>query len=97
MELPEACSTMGALGVLSSAFSLNASTHQGACKCWQCIQNDIVVNFNDVIKIGHWARNIESGATCHHSNIRIDIITSKKINLQCSLFCGYKDLMLEGF
>ena len=29
---PEACSTMGALGVLSSAFSLNASTHQSACK-----------------------------------------------------------------
>ena len=28
----EACSTMRALGVLSSAFSLNASAHQGACK-----------------------------------------------------------------
>ena len=29
---PEACSTMGALGVLSSAFFLNASARQGACK-----------------------------------------------------------------
>ena len=28
----EACSTMRALGVLSSAFSLNASARQGACK-----------------------------------------------------------------
>ena len=30
---PEACSTMRALGVLSGAFSLNASARQGACKC----------------------------------------------------------------
>ena len=29
---PEACSTMRALGVLSSAFSLNASARQGVCK-----------------------------------------------------------------
>ena len=28
----EACSTMRALGVLSSAFSLNANARQGACK-----------------------------------------------------------------
>ena len=26
----------------------------------QCIQNDVVVNFNDVIRIGHCASNIES-------------------------------------
>ena len=26
----------------------------------QCIQNDVVVNFNDVIKIRHCALNIES-------------------------------------
>ena len=32
MYLPETCSTMRALGVLSSAFSLNASARQGACK-----------------------------------------------------------------
>ena len=83
--------------MLSSAFSLNTSACQGACKCSRCIQNDIVVNFNDVIKTRHWARNIESGATRHHSNIGIDIIASKKINLQCSLFCGYKDLRLERF
>ena len=31
-SLPEACSKMRALGVLSSAFSLNAITRQGACK-----------------------------------------------------------------
>ena len=30
--IPEACSTMQALRVLSSAFSLNASARQGACK-----------------------------------------------------------------
>ena len=29
---PEACSTMRAPGVLSSAFSLNVSARQGACK-----------------------------------------------------------------
>ena len=29
---PEACSTMRAPGVLSNAFSLNASARQGACK-----------------------------------------------------------------
>ena len=26
----------------------------------QCIENDVVVNFNDVIRIRHWALNIES-------------------------------------
>ena len=31
-ERPEACSTMRAPGVLSSAFSLNGSARQGACK-----------------------------------------------------------------
>ena len=32
-RIPETCSTMRALGVLSSAFSLKASACQGACKC----------------------------------------------------------------
>ena len=30
--IPEACSTMRALGVLSSTFSLNAGARQGSCK-----------------------------------------------------------------
>ena len=29
-------------------------------KILQCIQNDVVVKFNDVIRIPHWALNIES-------------------------------------
>ena len=29
-------------------------------KILQCIQNDVVVNFNDVIRIRHCALNIES-------------------------------------
>ena len=29
-------------------------------KILQCIQNDVVVNFNDVIRIPHWALNIVS-------------------------------------
>ena len=29
-------------------------------KIRQCIQNDVVVNFNDVIRIRHYALNIES-------------------------------------
>ena len=33
----ESCSTMRALGVLSSAFSLNAGPRQGACQVDRCI------------------------------------------------------------
>ena len=29
-------------------------------KILQCIQNDVVVNFNDIIRIAHCALNIES-------------------------------------
>ena len=38
-------------------------------KILQHAQNDVVVNFNDVIRIAHCALNIELTQPCRHSNI----------------------------
>ena len=44
----------------------------------QCIQNDVVAIFNNVISIGHCALNIESAQPVAFFNIEIDIISNQK-------------------
>ena len=47
-------------------------------KILQCIQNDVVVKFNDVMNC----------ALC--SKYRINILSNQKINYNAVLLCGYK-------
>ena len=59
-------------------------------KILQCIQNDVVVNFNDVIRIAHCALNIES--TQPGAILTFEWILDnkyQKVKIQCSFILWF--------
>ena len=56
-------------------------------KILQCSQNDVVVNFNDVIRIAHCALDIEATQS----------VANKKYIYSAVLFCTFKIAGLERF
>ena len=68
-------------------------------KILQCIQNDVVVNFNDVIRIAHCALNIESAQSVAFLTFELTFIyhTFQKVKYNVILFYCFKDAQLERF
>ena len=65
-------------------------------KILQCTHNDVVVNFNGVIRIAHCALNIES--TQPDAIITFECtIEVTKVKYNAVLFCGFKDAGLKRF
>ena len=61
----------------------------------QCIQNDVVVNFNDVIRIRHSALNIESKQPVAILTFEWTSLVRKRKKCKAVLFCSIKDARLE--
>ena len=66
-------------------------------KILKCTQNDVVVNFNDVIRIAHCALNIESIQPVSILTFKWTLYITKSEKYNVSLFCGFKDAGLERF
>ena len=63
----------------------------------QCTQNDVVVNFNDVIRIAHCALNIESTQHVAILTFKLTLSVTKTKKNSAVLLCSFKDAGLERF
>ena len=61
----------------------------------QCIQNDVVVNFNDVIRIWHCALNNESKQPVAILTFEWTSLVRESKKCKAVLFCSIKDARLE--